>query len=135
MPAMWRCACGCFTTPAFTAAPQPRSTVQAQTVHQQRRLVDSAPLANLQLAAAPAMVSSRPAHSSVAYKITLEMPDGVKELECPDDAYLLDTAEKEEVRSHRRAEVPACGGRGGDIFRAGSTCGRRVTLFFLLLLP
>merc|ERR1712061_686906 len=84
--------------PAFTAPRRSEAPV-ATTVHQQCRLRSSvadgaASLATL--AAAPAVVSGKPARRGVAahFTVTLETPDGTQEFECPEDVYVLDQAEE-----------------------------------------
>mmetsp|Transcript_112328 Transcript_112328/g.324470 ORF Transcript_112328/g.324470 Transcript_112328/m.324470 type:complete len:176 (+) Transcript_112328:72-599(+) len=122
LPLLWICACSYVAmrgllAPVFTAAPQLRSTAGAQTMYQQCRLVSGAASSGLELNAAPAVLSGRPTRGNVAarYKITLETPEGVKEFECPDDAYLLDTAEEEGLELPYSCRAGSCSSCAGKI--------------------
>merc|ERR1712040_28900 len=68
------------------------------------------------LAAAPAVVSGKPARRGVAahFTVTLETPDGTQEFECPEDVYVLDQAEEEGIElpySCRAGSCSSCAGK------------------------
>nr|ADI99938.1 plastid ferredoxin [Dinophysis acuminata] len=88
----------------------------AQTVHQHCARLSGGGGAPFRIGAVPAVMHGLPARYGVAakYKVTLETPEGQQQFECPDDAYILDQAEEDDVElpySCRAGSCSSCAGK------------------------